>query len=387
VSIEPHRAWIASIAALSMSLAACQATASVPQASASDPIAVSGRSPTPSASVTATTSPQPVDYSALHGRILMEHLGNAVDGSDMPTDDYHPQRRRLYWMDPATMTGATAAELLPGSPSTGKLNADVSADGTRVVFMDTSSRSRIWIAYLDGTGLQQVSAKCACSELDPAFDPTGKRIVYVHLDGATRPETHGANGHLDVSGKGESWLAIRDLETGTITKLDATVGPSSDAVPEQPSWSPNGREIVFNRTTWGTGDIPASGSLQVVNVETGKVRTLPTDARWPVPGDADWSRDGSTIVYTSYPISSTGSIPDVPAGGILTITRDGTDNRWIHSGAGASFMPDDRLVFQDNVFWVMRADGSDARPVNIRADDLSELEVGFAYIAHWVGMP
>jgi hypothetical protein len=35
----------------------------------------------------------------------------------------------------------------------------------------------------------------------------------------------------------------------------------------------------------------------------------------------------------------------------------------------------------------MNADGSDVRAVNIHGDDLTELDVGFAYIPHWVGTP
>src|SRR4029079_11543044 len=84
-------------------------------------------SPPSSPSQAAVASSAPIDYSDIGGRILMEHLGNAPDGSEMPTTDYHPERRRLYWMDPAKMTGATAVEFLPGQP-TGKLDADVAKD-------------------------------------------------------------------------------------------------------------------------------------------------------------------------------------------------------------------------------------------------------------------
>ncbi len=339
-------------------------------------------------SPSAIPSAPPVDYSALHGQILMEHLGNAPDGSEMPTSDYHPERRRLYFMDPATMTGKTARELLPGQPASGKLNADVSADGKQVVFMDTSTQAKIWIANLDGTGLRQLTTSCACSELDPAFDPTGTKIAFVHLEGVTRPATYGANGHLSVDAPPYiSWLGIRDLATGKVTKLDKTVGPSTDAVPEQPSWSPDGTQIVFNRTTWGTGDLPASGVLQVVDVTTGAVRTFPSGSKAPIPGDADWSPDGSTIVFTNYPWSSMGSIGGLPDPLIFTVRSDGTNLSELAPGAGASYMPDGRIVFQNNYFWVMNADGTDSRPVNIRGDDLTELNVGFAYIPHWVGMP
>ena len=205
----------------------------------------SPRQPSPSSSVAGVSSPSPspapVDYSAIKGTILMEHLGNAPDLSEMPTTDYHPERRRLYFMDPATMTGKTAREFLPNQPPSGKLNADVSSDGKQIVFMDTADPAVVWVANVDGTGLRKLSTACSCSELDPAFDPTGTKIAFVHLEGAWRWSS-GANLRPESrSGASISWLGIRDLATGKVTKLEQTVGPSNDAVPEQPSWSPTAR--------------------------------------------------------------------------------------------------------------------------------------------------
>ena len=110
------------------------------------------------------------------GPVLTEHLGNAIDLSEMPTTDYHPERRRLYFLDPATMTGDTAVEFLPGQPVDGKLNADVSTDGKQVTFMDTADPANVWVANIDGSGLRKVSDCQGCSELDPAFVQRGRRL-------------------------------------------------------------------------------------------------------------------------------------------------------------------------------------------------------------------
>jgi dipeptidyl aminopeptidase/acylaminoacyl peptidase len=330
-----------------------------------------------------TTEP---DYSTLGGRILMEHLGNAPDGSEMPTTDYHPERRRLYFMTPATMTGATAVELLPGEPPNGKLNADVSDDGARVVFMDTGDPALIWIVGIDGSGLRQVSTDCGCSELDPAFDPTGTKIAFVHVKGASRASRFGAqqgfewDGHTAV----ESWIGIRDLETGKVTKLDGTSSAATDGLPYQPTWSPDGSRIVFSRITWGGGGNPTA-VLQIADVGADTVANL--DVPDATPGDPDWSPDGSRILYTNYPWSSMGSIAGLPSASIATVDPDGADPKTLAYGAGGSYMPDGRVVYQSNYFYVINADGTDPRPVNAGGDDLSELNVGFAYIPHWVGTP
>jgi hypothetical protein len=361
-------------------------TASAPaSATASAPASPSATSPSPSARAA-------LDYSTLGGRILMEHLGNAPDLSEMPTDQYHPERRRLYWMDPKTMTGATAEEFLPDRPTTGKLNADVSRDGTQVVFLDTDGA--VWLAKIDGTGLQKLSDPCACDELDPSFDPTGTKIAFVHVEGASRNGVNGANLQYQWDGVTpvKSWLGIRDLATGKVTKLESTSRTGADSLPYQPAWSPDGGEIAYSRITWETIGNP-TGALQIVDVEADSVRTLQTtnlqstgpDAS--TPGDPDWSADGTKILFTNFPFSIMGGIPELPESTIFTIKPDGTGMGRLRAGGDASYMPDGRIVFQNNYFWVMNGDGSNALPVNVRGDDLTELAQGFAYVPHWVGQP
>ena len=45
------------------------------------------------------------------------------------------------------------------------------------------------------------------------------------------------------------------------------------------------------------------------------------------------------------------------------------------------------MFFFNNPFWMMNAAGSSPLPVNIGGDDLSEMEVGFAYVGHWITNP
>ena len=88
------------------------------------------------------------------------------------------------------MTPQTVTEFLKGTPATGKSAADVSADGTKIVFQDWTGHPQIYEANLDGTGFQRLNIDCGtgagplgCQFLYPDYDPTATKIVYVRLTG------------------------------------------------------------------------------------------------------------------------------------------------------------------------------------------------------------
>ncbi len=338
-------------------------------------------SPTPSARPTGEpASPVARDYSNLPGRILAEHLGNAIDESEMPTTDFNPDTRRFYFLDPADMTGATAEEFLPGQPATGKTAADVSADSSKVVFQDWAEQPRLYEANLDGTGFRQLPIECDCQQLYPDYDPTATQIVFVRVEA------------------GESWLEIYDLDSGALTPLESTRGPAADLVPEQPAWSPNGSEIAFSRLSWtgnepvvGTvryGDKPPTGGrIEILTVATDEVREVPLPVG-TLPGDVNWYPDGDALLYTEAPASTTGSTANMRTGSALRVNTDGTGHGTMPGWGGPKFVPDGSLVLvQSDTFYLSEPDGSQLRPVNDRAADLSDLAHGFVYIGHWISAP
>ncbi len=356
-----------------------QSSVGVPAPTASPVATASPPTARPSAPAASASPAAAVDYSTVPGRILAEHLGNAIDGSEMPTTEYNPDRRRFYLMDPSTMTGATAVEFLPNQPTTGKTAADVSSDGKKVVFQDFVDKPRLYEADLDGTGFHQIPITCDCELLYPDYDPTATKVVYVRVEG------------------GKSWLEIRDLASGKTTKLESTVGPAGDAVPEQPAWSPDGKAIAFNRVTWGPGGAdslvvgtihygdtpPLSSVLSLLDVATGKVHDLPIPGD-QFPGDANWSPDSTTIVF-SFPVSTTGSNGGMTESLTHRIKADGTGLGLLPGWGAPKFLPDGQhILVQDNVFMVMGPGGSDYLPVNVNASDLTDLPQGFVDIGHWI---
>jgi len=334
--------------------------------------------PAPAPLPTASTPPPSPMANGLPagGSILVEHLGNAIDGSDMPTDDYHPDWRRLYVMDPAEMTGAAAVEFLPDQPIGGKTAADISSDGRRVVFQDWTPKPRLYEANLDGTGFRELPVECDCELLYPDYDPTGTKVVYVRVDGA-------------------SWLEILDLSTGRTQRLEPTLG-GIDEIPEQPAWSPDGRTIAFSRLTWpdseepvvGTvhyGDVPPSaGEVWLYDVAAGGMTRLPIPSEL-LPGDVQWSPDSATLLFAAGPASTTGSVANMPENHIYRISADGSGQDLLPGWSSPSYLPDgSRILYQHNELFSMRPDGTDIRLLDQDGMDLSDLPQGFVYIAHWI---
>lgn len=333
-----------------------------------------------------TATDQEARLPLLRGRVLLEHFGNAIDGSEADSDA-HPEKRRLYLVDPNNMTASGATEFLPGEPATGKYSADVSPDGTQVAFMDYTPFSSIYVANLDGTGFRKLTPKgCGCSEWDPAFDPTGTKVVYGTRDGKA------------------SWLAIRDLATGEVTEMPGTRGPSKDGVPEAPSWSPDGTRIVFARFTWGNRDAnigrihywqgnPDAAVLQVVDITSGTVTDLPTKGL--IPGDPHWSPDGSTILFTNAPMTIMGG--DGPNQIVWLVNPDGSGLRQLAKTDGglsqllsansANWTADGRVIYAGNTWALINPDGTGDRPIDPNAMDMTESAVGYVYVIHWVGTP
>jgi len=330
-------------------------------------------------------TPNTRDYSDLPVRILAEHLGNAADLSEAGATEYNPDTRRLYFMDPADMTPVTTVEFLPDQPAGGKSAADVSAGGTKVVFMDfipsgAGPRTSLHQANLDGTGYERIPIDCSsCALAYPDYDPTASRIVYTRVEGD------------------ESWLEIRDLATGETTKLDATVGPADNAIPEQPAWSPDGTTIAFTRITWPAdadppiaasvhyGDIaPTSGVLSLLDVATGEVRDIDTgDAT--IPGDVQWAPDSASLVFADGPSSTTGSVGASFDHGVYRIGVDGSGLQALNGGSSPVYSADGELIlYQSNTFWVVRPDGTADRPLNFGGSDLTDLAQGFIYVGHWL---
>ena len=167
---------------------------------------------------------------------------------------------------------------------------DITPDGRIIVFSRYNGSSiELWALDLEDGGEVQLTSGGAVN-VEPRVSPDGKRIAWVSTKGT---------GHLN--------LFVADLESTDLRNERPLLGERRSRIPRyyysafdhalNPSWSPDGKRILFvtnNEVAWGTGDI---WSVAVDN---------PRDRRKVLSEETSWSArpetspDGKQILFASY---------------------------------------------------------------------------------------
>jgi Tol biopolymer transport system component len=173
-----------------------------------------------------------------------------------------------------------------------------SRDGRRIAFPLAGHStvrcggSAIWVVNVDGTGAHRVAGPCATT---PTWSPDSRRLAFfdngalstVAVDGSDLRQLDAPSTSSRISWSRDArWIAfdvgIDKRPKIRIVRADGT-GARTLAAGSYPSWSPDGRRIVF--TSYG-------GGISVVDRTGKRLRRL--DRRGYGPS---WSPDGRTIVY------------------------------------------------------------------------------------------
>jgi TolB protein len=195
-------------------------------------------------------------------------------------------------------------------------------DGNRIAFIsDATGRFQIYIMNVDGSGVTQLTGLPVGvpDEAErPTWSPAGDRILFTsYRTGSSELFVMGADGsgamrltdnvvednqsawapdgrHVAfVSSRGSGFVPhiyVMNANGGNVRQV--TTGDSHDF---SPAWSPDSRQIVFSRTS-------ATGATRIFTMSAGGTNLRPiTDDQAPAGGDGEpsWSRDGTTLLFSS----------------------------------------------------------------------------------------
>lgn len=234
--------------------------------------------------------------------------------------------------------------------------AAFSPDGTRMTFRrdDADENSSLWQANADGSAAHRLVAGEAGNA---RYSPDGRLIAFAR-----------AFGTFDRYKDLKTAMFVMN-EDGTHERRLTHYPPYDSEPPAAPSWSPDGKQIVFELHNVGNGRPKDARALFLIGVDGRGMHRI-TD--WKLNADApDWSPDSKLILFKNLP-------PHADFGGDYhTIRPDGTGHRQLtHLGpAGkqtgiAAWSPDgERIVFankgvggNDDIY-TMSADGTDITAV------------------------
>lgn len=218
-----------------------------------------------------------------------------------------------------------------------------SPDGERLLFVGyRDGNAELYVARADGRGVRRVTRHRG-EDLTPAWSPDGRRLAFAS------------------NRRGEYELYVANADGSGVRRLTRLARPGYGSF--SPAWSPDGRRIAFSSAgpTPENPELysirPDGGGLKRLTRTKGDVETLGDD------GMPSFSPDGRTIVFTS---NRTGE------GEVWVMRADGSGQRRLaglprRDDWAPRFAPDGRTIaFESRALgageiWLVRKDGTGAR--------------------------
>ena len=236
----------------------------------------------------------------------------------------------------------------------------------QIVFSSNRDGStEIYVMDTDGKNQRRLTNNPA-SDYSPSWSPDGKRIAFVsRRDGHVHP----------IRGWFTSEIYVMDADGGNPQNL--TNDPHHDWAP---SWSPDGKRIVFGSERDRGKDNPHNTEIYVMDADGKNQRNLTnnrTEDMYPA-----WSPDGERIAFSARREGHVVHNLDITYE-IYVMDADGqneqrlTENRnndwspsWSPNGERIAFASDRKGNWENYDIYVMDADGSNQQKLtNHRGDD------------------
>lgn len=238
-----------------------------------------------------------------------------------PTEAIGPVPETDYLLDLNTGQMTPLPESIVGTgsrrtPPIAERGYAASPDGSRLAYAapGDSGKSQIFVANLDGTGIEQVSHDLDAAS-SPAWSPDGSKIAYAGHQGAD-PDN----------------VFVLDLATGTSTQLTFSTSKSDPAAPDWGPWeaslssfTPDGASIVYGASRCKANCNYGEFETRMVPVAGGESERLMGEkfTGGNAIGNARLSPDGSLLSYACEGWSA-----------LCVANADGTDERVLAQAQG-----------------------------------------------------
>jgi ABC-type nickel/cobalt efflux system permease component RcnA/Tol biopolymer transport system component len=218
----------------------------------------------------------------------------------------------------------------------------LSPDRTQVIYVGQAADLGVslWLARVDGSEAREVVTcePADCSQ--PVWSPDGSKVVYERLE---------------LGGLGLPtlwWLDAASGETQPVFQEAALPGAN-------PRWSPDGAWLGYNAP---------DGSLRLYNLGTGENRILDNF----LGAGVAWSPDGKSALVRDVLMQEQGFVThlfryDLESGALTDLNDDPNQENnlaaWSPDGAWIAVVRRDLSAAMGDQVWLMRADGSESRPL------------------------